>query len=112
MHKRGSWPRGLSERTFRLVFRTVYVLLTTFFACLVPFMGVILGLAGALGFWTASVWAPVECYIKVFTPRKGVARSLRVLSAICAVVTVACVVSGVQQLVVAAAGFKLFQAGE
>ena len=54
----------------------------------------------------------MECYIKVFTPRKGVARSLRVLSAVCAVVTVACVVSGVQQLVVAAAGFKLFQAGE
>ena len=70
------------------------------------------GLAGALGFWPASVWAPIECYIKVFRPRPGVTRSLRVLSFICAIVTVVCVVSGVQQLVVSAAGFELFQAGD
>lgn len=112
MHKRGGWPRGLSERTFKIVFRSLYVVLTSFFACLLPFMGIILGLAGALGFWPASVWAPVECYIKVFRPRKGVARALRFLSLVCAVVTVACVVSGVQQLAVSASTFKLFQAGE
>ena len=74
-------------------------------------MGIILGLAGALGFWPASVWAPVECYIKVFKPRNGVKHSLRVLSAVCAIVTVACVVSGVHELVVSASSFKLFQAG-
>lgn len=112
MHKRGGWPKGFSERTFRIVFRSAYVVLTTFFACLLPFMGIILGLAGALGFWPASVWAPVECYIKVFKPSKGVAWWLRILSAVCAVITVACVVSGVQQLAVSASTFKLFQADE
>ena len=44
MHARGGkWPLGLSQRSFRIVFRSTYVVLTTFFACLIPFMGVILG---------------------------------------------------------------------
>lgn len=44
VHARGGkWPLGLSQRSFRIVFRSTYVVLTTFFACLIPFMGVILG---------------------------------------------------------------------
>ena len=51
----GKWPLGLSERRFRIIFRTIYVILCTFLALMLPFMGVILGLAGALGFWPATV---------------------------------------------------------
>ena len=65
VHRRGKgWPTRGGEVAFRLAFRSAYVICTTFFAVLIPFMGVILGLAGALGFWPATVWAPVECYIK------------------------------------------------
>lgn len=50
VHARGGkWPLGLSERAFRLAFRSLYVVLTTFFACLIPFMGVILGERGRRG---------------------------------------------------------------
>lgn len=51
----GKWPLGLSEKRFRIIFRTIYVIGCTFLALMLPFMGVILGLAGALGFWPATV---------------------------------------------------------
>ena len=51
----GKWPLGLSEKKFRIIFRTIYVIACTFLALMLPFMGVILGLAGALGFWPATV---------------------------------------------------------
>ena len=37
-------------------------------AVLFPFFGVILGLVGVVGFWPATVFFPIEIWIKVFQP--------------------------------------------
>ncbi|XP_004502977.1 amino acid permease 3-like [Cicer arietinum] len=48
---------------FRLVWRTVFVIITTFIAMLIPFFNDVLGLLGAVGFWPLTVYFPVEMYI-------------------------------------------------
>lgn len=58
---------------------------------------------------SATVLFPIWCWIRVFQPRPGVRRSLVGLSILCAVVTAATAVSGVQQIVSQASEFKIFQ---
>uniref|UniRef100_M4DTX5 Amino acid transporter transmembrane domain-containing protein n=1 Tax=Brassica campestris TaxID=3711 RepID=M4DTX5_BRACM len=48
---------------FRLVWRTAYVILTTFVAVIFPFFNSILGLIGATAFWPLTVYFPVEMHI-------------------------------------------------
>ena len=53
---------------------------------------------------------PIECWIKVFKPRKGMCIILRVLSVICAIISAVCVVASVKELGTEAKEFKLFSA--
>ncbi|KAK7385148.1 hypothetical protein VNO78_30860 [Psophocarpus tetragonolobus] len=48
---------------FRLVWRTIFVILSTVIAMLLPFFNDIVGLLGAIGFWPLTVYFPVEMYI-------------------------------------------------
>ncbi|KAI3446251.1 hypothetical protein Pfo_002916 [Paulownia fortunei] len=48
---------------FRLLWRTGFVVLTTFIAILLPFFEDVVGIFGALGFWPLTVYFPVEMYI-------------------------------------------------
>ena len=48
---------------FRLVWRTIYVVISTVIAMLLPFFNDMGGLLGALGFWPLAVYFPVEMYI-------------------------------------------------
>lgn len=48
---------------FRLVWRSLYVIVTTIAAMLLPFFNDVLGIIGAFGFWPLSVYFPVEMYI-------------------------------------------------
>ncbi|KAK8465625.1 hypothetical protein PHAVU_009G128500 [Phaseolus vulgaris] len=48
---------------FRLIWRTIYVVLSTVIAMLLPFFNDIGGLLGAFGFWPLTVYFPVEMYI-------------------------------------------------
>ncbi|KAF5457890.1 hypothetical protein F2P56_021964 [Juglans regia] len=48
---------------FRLVWRTIFVILTTIIAMLLPFFNDVVGILGALGFWPLTVYFPVEMYI-------------------------------------------------
>ncbi|KAG6541344.1 hypothetical protein Mapa_017287 [Marchantia paleacea] len=49
---------------FHLVWRTIFVLLTTLFALLLPFFNSIMGLLGALAFFPLSVYFPIRIYMK------------------------------------------------
>ena len=128
---------GASPLAFRFALRTTFVVLGTLLACAIPSLGVILGLAGALAFWPgegsgerrekggsgdacapgrpppplslATVLFPIWCWIRVFQPRVGVRRALVALSVLCAAVTLATAVSGVQQIVTQASEFKIFK---
>jgi hypothetical protein len=53
---------------------------------------------------------PIECWIKVFKPRKGMCIILRVLSVICAIISAVCVVASVKELGTEAKEFKLLSA--
>ncbi|CAN8320642.1 unnamed protein product [Cochlearia groenlandica] len=85
----GSKPYNLN--LFRLVWRTMFVIITTLISMLMPFFNDVLGLLGAIGFWPLTVYFPVEMYIV----RKDVPRwstrwiCLQVLSLACLLVSLA-----------------------
>lgn len=55
--------RPLKVNLFRLIWRSMFVVLTTVISMLLPFFNDIVGLLGALGFWPLTVYFPVEMYI-------------------------------------------------
>ncbi|KAF6142162.1 hypothetical protein GIB67_037080 [Kingdonia uniflora] len=48
---------------FRLVWRTMYVIITAVIAMILPFFNDFLGLIGAASFWPLTVYFPVEMYL-------------------------------------------------
>ncbi|XP_058786487.1 amino acid permease 3-like isoform X1 [Vicia villosa] len=54
---------GYNLNLFRIVWRTIFVIVTTFVAMLIPFFNDVLGFLGAVGFWPLTVFFPVEMYI-------------------------------------------------
>jgi hypothetical protein len=47
---------------FRLVWRTVYVIITTVIAMLLPFFNDVLGFLGAIGFWPLTIYFPIAMH--------------------------------------------------
>ncbi|KAJ4751807.1 Amino acid permease [Rhynchospora pubera] len=75
---------------FRLIWRTVFVILTTIISMLLPFFNDVVGLLGALSFWPLTVFFPVEMYIAQKKVPKWSTRwvCLQMLSMACLVVSV------------------------
>ncbi|XLU68985.1 hypothetical protein S245_028038 [Arachis hypogaea] len=98
--------------TFRLVWRSLFVVVTTFIAMLVPFFNDILGVIGALGFWPLTVYFPVEMYIKQKKMPKwsGSWIFLQSLSMFCLLVTVAAMIGSVVGIIVDLDAYKPFSA--
>lgn len=76
---------------FRLVWRTVFVIITTVISMLMPFFNDVVGILGAFGFWPLTVYFPVEMYIVQKKLPKWSARwiSLQILSGACLVISIA-----------------------
>ena len=81
----------LRLNSFRLVWRTAFVIVTTVVSMLLPFFNDVVGFLGALGFWPLTVYFPVEMYIS----QKRIPRwsttwvCLQMLSMACLVISVA-----------------------
>ncbi|KAL3729081.1 hypothetical protein ACJRO7_033650 [Eucalyptus globulus] len=75
---------------FRLVWRTIFVTLTTVISMLLPFFNDVVGILGALGFWPLTVYFPVEMYIKQKQIPRWSTRwvCLQVLSMACLVISI------------------------
>ncbi|KAJ1685872.1 hypothetical protein LUZ63_017262 [Rhynchospora breviuscula] len=75
---------------FRLIWRTVFVILTTIISMLLPFFNDVVGLLGALSFWPLTVFFPVEMYIVQKKVPKWSTRwiCLQMLSMACLVISV------------------------
>ncbi|XP_023736810.1 probable amino acid permease 7 isoform X1 [Lactuca sativa] len=96
----------LSEATFhvnllRLCFRTLYVVTTTGIAMLFPYFNQVLGVLGALNFWSLTIYFPVEMY---FVQRKIVPWTtkwvaLRTFSLVCFLVSVLAFIGSLQGLI-------------
>lgn len=96
---------------FRLVWRTVFVALTTLIAMLLPFFNDIVGILGAFGFWPLTVYFPVEMYIS----RKKIGRwttrwvALQILSISCLVISLAAAVGSVAGVILDLKTYKPFK---
>lgn len=96
---------------FRLVWRTLFVIVVTVLAIIFPFFNAVVGFLGAIGFWPLTVYFPVEMYIKQMSIRKYSGRwmLLQSLSIVCLLVTLAAAAGSVQGLAESLRRYKPFQ---
>lgn len=82
---------ALKLNLFRLVWRSIFVVITTVISMLMPFFNDVVGILGAFGFWPLTVYFPVEMYIKQKRIGKWSARwmSLQILSVACLIISIA-----------------------
>ncbi|KAH6759192.1 amino acid permease 2 [Perilla frutescens var. frutescens] len=96
---------------FRLVWRSVFVVITTVISMLMPFFNDVVGILGAFGFWPLTVYFPVEMYIV----QKKISRwsprwiCLQTLSAACLIISVAAAVGSFAGVVSDLKSYKPFQ---
>ncbi|XP_074263997.1 amino acid permease 6-like [Silene latifolia] len=97
---------------FRLVWRTLYVILTALFAMIFPFFNDFLGLLGALSFWPLTVFFPVELHIAQAKVPKYSSKwiALKLLSYVCLVVSLIAAAGSVQGLIVDVKKYQPFKA--
>ena len=98
---------GFVSRMSDLLFRFAYVGIVAFIAAALPFFSDIVGLIGAIGFWPATVFFPIEIYRITQRPSRIRVILVETLSAVCLVVSV-CAVIGSLQLIVRDAGTYSF----
>ncbi|MED6181879.1 hypothetical protein PIB30_023402 [Stylosanthes scabra] len=96
---------------FRLVWRTIFVILSTMLAMAMPFFNEILSLLGAIGFWPLVVFFPIQMHI---TQRQIKKRTLKwcmfqLLSFVCFLVTVTAIAGSVHGISQDLHKYKLFR---
>lgn len=86
--------------SFRLVWRTVYVMVTAVIAMTFPFFNDFLGLLGAASFWPLTVYFPIEMYIaQAKLPRFSFTWTwLKILSWACLLVSIVAAAGSIQGL--------------
>lgn len=96
---------------FRLVWRTLFVILTTVIAMLLPFFNDVVGILGAFGFWPLTVYFPVEMYISSRKIRRWTTMwvGLQILSMTCLLISVAAAVGSVAGVVLDLKTYKPFK---
>jgi amino acid permease len=104
----GCKPFNMS--VFRMVWRTIFVILTTVISMLLPFFNDVVGLLGALGFWPLTVYFPVEMYIAQKKIPKWSTKwlCLQILSMACLVITIAAAAGSIAGVVIDLKSYKPF----
>ena len=77
--------------SFRLIWRTIFVVFVTAFAMAMPFFNEMLALLGSLGFWPLAVYFPIEMHIAQKKIKKLSGRwfGLQLLNFVCLLVSLA-----------------------
>ncbi|XP_031090619.1 amino acid permease 6-like [Ipomoea triloba] len=102
---------ALNFSAFRLVWRSAYVVVTTFVSMLLPFFNEVVGLIGAVAFWPLTVYFPIEMYIA----RAKIRRLsftwvwLQILSMICFIISVLAAAGSIRGLIQSVKAFQPFQ---
>ncbi|CAL5399772.1 unnamed protein product [Camellia sinensis] len=96
---------------FRLIWRTMFVVLTTIIALLMPFFNDVVGLLGAFGFWPLTVYFPIEMYISQKHIKRWSTRwiAFQILSMACLVISIAAAVGSVAGVVLDLKTYKPFK---
>ncbi|KAK1554259.1 hypothetical protein Q3G72_009824 [Acer saccharum] len=99
---------------FRLVWRTLYVMLTAVVAMIFPFFNDFVGLIGAASFWPLTVYFPVEMYIARAKIQKCSSTWiwLKILCWACLLVSLVALAGSVQGLAKSLQKYKPFQTPE
>ncbi|GLU09014.1 hypothetical protein SLE2022_258940 [Rubroshorea leprosula] len=94
----------------RLVWRTLFVIVTTVMAMLFPFFNDILGLLGALAFWPLTVYFPIEMHIsRLKIPRFSCNWMwLEVLSVVCLIVSLLAAAGSIEGIIKSLGSYKPF----
>ncbi|XP_047317460.1 amino acid permease 3-like [Impatiens glandulifera] len=103
--------RSFKLNLFRLVWRSLFVAVTTVVSMLLPFFNDVAGLLGALGFWPLTVYFPVEMYI---AQKKVVKWStkwicLQMLSMACLIISIAAAAGSIAGIVTDLKVYKPFK---
>ncbi|XP_058780708.1 amino acid permease 1-like [Vicia villosa] len=95
---------------FRLLWRTIFVMVVTVLAMAMPFFNAMIALLGAVGFWPSVVYFPVEMYIVKQNIRKGTIHwiGLQTLSFFCLSVSLAAAIGAIHGLGEAVGKYKPF----
>ncbi|KAK6939910.1 Amino acid transporter, transmembrane domain [Dillenia turbinata] len=95
---------------FRLVWRTIFVIITTVISMLLPFFNDVVGILGAFGFWPLTVYYPVEMYIVQKKIPKWSTRwiCLEILSFACLMISIAAAVGSFAGVVLDLKSYKPF----
>lgn len=93
----GTWRMNM----LRVIWRTIYVLITTLIAIIFPFFNSIVGLLGAVTFFPLTVYFPIEMYL---TQAKVVKYSstwigMKLLNGFCLIVSLVAAVGSIQGIV-------------
>ncbi|XP_031504868.1 amino acid permease 3-like [Nymphaea colorata] len=98
---------------FRLVWRTIFVIVTTIFSMLLPFFNDVVGILGAFGFWPLTVYYPVEMYISQKKIAKWSSKwvCLQILSMACLIISIAAAAGSVAGVVLDLKVYRPFQSG-
>ncbi|XP_030545170.1 amino acid permease 3-like [Rhodamnia argentea] len=102
--------RPYKLNVFRLIWRTIFVILTTVISMLLPFFNDVVGLLGALGFWPLTVYFPVEMYIVQMKIPKWSTKwlCLQILSGACLIITIAAAAGSIAGVVLDLKSYKPF----
>lgn len=111
IHKEYYLTKSLHVNLFRLVWRTIYVILTTVVSMTLPFFNDVMGLIGAFAFWPLTVYFPISMFIvqqKIQRwSRKWVL--LQIVSVLCFVVSLAAAMGSIEGMIVDLRTYKPFK---
>ncbi|KAK7860979.1 amino acid permease 2 [Quercus suber] len=96
---------------FRLVWRTIFVIMTTLISMLLPFFNDVVGILGAFGFWPLTVFFPIEMYIsqKKIAPWTSRWVGLQIISVTCLFISIAAAVGSFAGVVLDLKTYKPFK---
>ncbi|KAJ0025616.1 hypothetical protein Pint_08572 [Pistacia integerrima] len=96
---------------FRLVWRTIYVIVTSVLAMIFPFFNDFVGLIGAASFWPLTVYFPIEMYIARTKMQKFSFTWvwMKILIWTCLIVSLLALAGSVQGLIQSLKTYKPFQ---
>ncbi|PWA74401.1 amino acid transporter, transmembrane domain-containing protein [Artemisia annua] len=96
---------------FRVVWRTIFVMITTLIAMLLPFFNDVVGLLGAFGFWPLTVYFPIEMYMSQKKIKRWSSQwiGFQILSLGCLLVSVAAAIGSVAGVVLDLKTYKPFK---
>jgi len=93
---------------WRLFLRSVVVCIITLLACVMPFFGAFVGLAGAVTWYPLAIYFPFAAYRKVYPVTRGLSISMRAISLFTLLVALAAVVGSVRSIIVGFSTYSIF----